>query len=215
MSPADLATLALLNLVGAASPGPDVILVTRQATRSRKHAIASVLGIHVGVLFWTSLTVFGAAALLTAFPQILEVVQVLGGAWLVYLGQGMLRGGWADRFHQPVDLAEAEGRLGTLGQSFRTGIATNLANPKIVLFLAALIAPLLPPSPSLGTALAVIVALAAGSLSLFVVISLFVSTHAVRNRLLRVGWLIDVIAGLFFLLVGAALIIRGLAGLMT
>lgn len=214
MSLADLAALALLNLIGAASPGPDVILVTRQATRSRKHAIASVLGIHVGVLLWCSLTVFGATALLTAFPAILEIVQVIGGAWLIYMGQGMIRGGWADRFHQPVDLQEAETRLGTLGQSFRKGVATNLANPKIVLFLAALIAPLLPASPSLGTALIVIGALAAGSFTLFMVMSVFISTTAVRNRLLRLGWLIDVVAGLFFLVVGIVLIVRGLTGLL-
>lgn len=214
MSLLDLATLALLNLVGAASPGPDVILVTRQATRSRGHAVATVLGIHVGVLFWCTLTVFGAAALLTAFPEILEAVQVIGGAWLLYMGQSMVRGGWRDRFHQPVDLNDAEARLGTLGQSFRKGVATNLANPKIVLFLAALIAPLLPPNPPLGTAVLVIFALAFGSFSLFMVMSMFISTTAVRNRLLRLGWLIDVVAGLFFLVVGVVLIVRGLTGLL-
>lgn len=214
MSLLDIATIALLNLVGAASPGPDVILVTRQATRSHRHAIASVLGIILGVLFWSTLTVFGAAALLTAFPEVLEVVQVIGGAWLLYMGQSMVRGGWQDRFHQPVDLNDAEARLGTLGQAFRMGLATNLANAKIVLFLAALIAPLLPPSPPLGAAVLAIFALALGPLVLFMAMSFFISTPAVRRRLLRIGWLIDLVAGLFFLVVGTVLIIRGITGLL-
>ena len=45
-------TLLLMNLVGVASPGPDIILVTRYATRSRRHAIAAAAGIQIGVLFW-------------------------------------------------------------------------------------------------------------------------------------------------------------------
>lgn len=35
-------TLIGLNLVGAASPGSDVILITRTATGSRRHAIAVI-----------------------------------------------------------------------------------------------------------------------------------------------------------------------------
>ena len=59
-----------MNLVGVASPGPDIILVTRYATRSRRHAIAAAAGIQIGVLFWCAATVFGAAALLTDFRAV-------------------------------------------------------------------------------------------------------------------------------------------------
>lgn len=214
MSPADLGALILLNLVGAASPGPDVVLVTRQATRSMRHALATILGIHVGVLMWVSLTVLGAAALLTAFPQIVEIVQILGGAWLVYMGQAMLRSGLGDRTNPPADLSDAEARLGTLAQAFRKGLATNLANPKIVLFLAALIAPLLPAHPSLGLAATVIACLTASSALLFTVMSLFISTTAVRARLLRLGWLIDAVAGAFFINAGFVLVGRGVLGVL-
>lgn len=214
MTPAALGALVLLNLVGAASPGPDVILITRQATRSRSHALATVLGIHVGVLMWVSITVLGATALLTAFPQLVDVVQVVGGIWLVWMGQAMVRGGLRDRSNPPVDMADSVARLGTLGQSFRKGLATNLANPKIVLFLAALIAPALPADPSPLTAVTVILTLSASSLVLFSVMATLVSTNAVRTRLLRAGWLIDVLAGAFFILAGCVLVGRGVLGLV-
>ena len=51
-------TILLMNLVGVASPGPDIILVTRYATKSRRHAIAAAAGIQIGVLFWCGATVF-------------------------------------------------------------------------------------------------------------------------------------------------------------
>lgn len=112
MSVSAFAALILMNLVGAAAPGPDIILVTRYATRSRRHAIAAATGIQVGVLFWCSLTVFGAAALLTAFPQVMSLIQVLGGCFLVFMGVLSIRSGLEQRKHPPEDLEEAAARLG-------------------------------------------------------------------------------------------------------
>ncbi|MDR7330022.1 LysE family translocator [Corynebacterium guangdongense] len=214
MSPADLVGLILLNLVGVASPGPDIVLILRTATRSRRHAVAVTLGIQVGVLFWCTLTVLGAAALLTAFPGVLGVVQILGGGWLLWLGYGMLRGGLVTRKYPPADIEDAEGGLGPVGRSFRLGLTTNLSNPKIVLFLAALIAPLLPPSPSVGTAVVAILALSWSSLALQLLIALVVSTKTVRRRLLRASAYIDIGAGVFFLAAGAVLIVRGVADVL-
>ncbi len=214
MSPADLVGLILLNLVGVASPGPDIVLILRTATRSRRHAVAVTLGIQVGVLFWCTLTVLGAAALLTAFPGILGVVQILGGGWLLWMGYGMLRGGLMARKYPPADIEDAEGSLGPVSRSFRQGLTTNLSNPKIVLFLAALIAPLLPPSPSVGTAIVAILALSWSSLALQMLIALVVSTETVRRRLLRATAYIDIGAGLFFLAAGTVLIVRGLTDVL-
>lgn len=112
MSVSAFAALILMNLVGAVAPGPDIILVTRYATRSRRHAIAAATGVLVGVLFWCSLTVFGAAALLTAFPQVMSLIQVLGGCFLVFMGVLSIRSGLEQRKHPPEDLEEAAARLG-------------------------------------------------------------------------------------------------------
>ena len=87
-----------------------------------------------------------------------------------------------------------------------------MSNPKIVLFLAALIAPLLPPSPSLGTALLVIVALWLPALLIFLLISVVVSTKRVRRKLLGAGPSIDIGAGAFFIAAGSGLVIRGVTG---
>lgn len=203
------AALMLMNLVGAITPGPDIILITRLATRSRRHALAGAAGIQVGVLFWCTLTVLGAAALLTAFPDILGFVQLVGGAWLVWTGTKMVRGGWAFRHQPPADLAEAEAQLGRLRYSFRLGMATNLSNAKIVLFLSALIAPMIPANPPWWLAIVLILTLSFSSFLLFAVISFVISTEQVRRRLLAAGPWIDVAAGLFFIVAGSTLIVHG------
>ena len=213
MNPADLAAIVLLNLAGAATPGPDIVLLTRLATRSRRHAIAATLGIYVGAFFWITLTVLGAAAVLTAFPWLLELIQVAGGSWIMFMGYTTARQGWRDRANPPLDLDDAEDRLGTTRDSFIKGLTTNLSNPKIVLFLAALVAPLLPPSPSIGTAAVVIFALWFTAFLLFISFSLVVSTNRVRRRLFSAGPYIDMGAGGFFIAAGTFLVVRGIVGL--
>lgn len=101
--------------------------------------------------------------------------------------------------------------------AYLRGLATNLSNPKIVIALSAMIAPLLPPAPSAGTALLVIAALWASSLALFaVLVQVLVqvlSAERVRRKFLRVGPYVDIGAGVFFVEVGAVLIVRGAAAL--
>ncbi|MDP9806868.1 putative phage tail protein [Trueperella bonasi] len=70
-------SLILLNLAGAASPAR----FCGDRWDSDRGA------------FWCTLTVLGAAALLNAYPDVLGLVQVVGGAWLLYMGVGMIRGG--------------------------------------------------------------------------------------------------------------------------
>lgn len=209
MSVSSLATIVVLNLLGALSPGPDTILITRLATKSRQHALAAVTGIQVGVFMWNTLTVLGAAALLTAFPQLLGLVQLLGGSWLLYMGFSTFKVGWLSRNAVPMSLAEQEAQLGRLRHSFRTGLATNLSNPKIVLFLSALIAPMLPASPSLGVAITLIFAMSLSCYAMFILISFVVSTKAVRRKLLAAGPWIDIAAGTFFMIAGIALAVTG------
>ncbi|PFG28241.1 LysE family translocator [Corynebacterium renale] len=209
MTPSALLSVAALNLVGVASPGPDVMLIIRTATRSRVHAVAASLGIHIGVLMWEILTVAGAAALFTVYPQLIGFVEVFGGLFILYMGYSMLRSGWKNR-HTPLGEGDdVTSVLGTPAKAFRTGLFTNLANPKIVLFLTAIVAPVLPASPSLGQTAIIVAALFFPSLLYFLLISVLLSAKVVRQRVLGYGSWIDVGAGVFFLVMGVVLLVRG------
>lgn len=204
MSVAALASLILLNLVGAAAPGPDILLILRTATRSRRHAYAAVFGIGTGLIVWNVLTVAGAAVLLGKYPGIIHAVEGLGGSFLLYMGYRMASGAWRDR--QAAVPRTLEETLGTPGHVYRLGALTNLSNPKAVLFFAAIVAPLLPAHPSVMEAGIVVVALWVPAMLLFLLVSTVVSTQAIRSRLLGIAVWIDLGAGLFFMAVGASLV---------
>lgn len=202
-------TVLMLNLVGSISPGPDTVLVTRLATKSRRHAVAAALGVQTGALCWFSLTVFGAATVLSTFPEILGAVQIVGGSFLIYMGSRLVRGGLIQRKYPPASLEEVQGVLGRPIRSYRAGVACNLSNPKIVLFLASLIAPLLPAHAGIGASVTLIAGLSLTSVALFLTLAVVVSTAAVRRRLLKAGPGIDIGSGAFFVVAGAALVIAG------
>ena len=213
-------TLILLNLVGSLSPGPDTFFLLRLATRSRAHAIAGVAGIVTGLTVWVTLTVVGAAALLTTYPSILGIIQLVGGTYLSFMGYKLLRSASrelidARQFRFNADarpIPDAVEALGTRTQVYRQGLATNLSNPKVVMYFAAILAPLMPAHPSPVLAISIIVAILVQTFVTFSAVCLIVSTERVRKAMLRAGPWFDLLAGVVFLVVGVTLLYEGLTG---
>lgn len=127
--------LALLTVV----PGPDMAVVTRRAlVGGRSDALRAAVGVVTGLLVWGSLAVLGLTALIAASPTAYLVVKVLGVAYLAFLGlQALRRNGDEEEGAAP----SPKGR-----KPFLTGLSTNLVNPKIAVFYAAVLPTLAPPS---------------------------------------------------------------------
>ena len=140
-----LATAVLtFTLVAAAltiTPGLDTALVLRAAlTRSRREAAATAAGIVAGLLVWGAAAAVGVSALLTASQVAYDVLRYAGAAYLVWFGVRLLvraiRGGGAE--------APGAGVTGSAWRAVRTGLATNLLNPKVGVFYVALLPQFLP-----------------------------------------------------------------------
>lgn len=213
MTAGALLSITALNLVGVAAPGPDTLLVMRAATKDRRHAYATVLGIHAGALLWMVLTVLGAAAVLGRYPVLIGVIQLIGGVYLGYMGSQMARAGWRLRGYGAADVPVTT-RASSL-QCARRGLFTNLSNPKIVLFLTSIIAPVMPAHPSWGTALSIIACLWLSSLAYFLAMATLLSTRAVQRRVLKAGPFIDMAAGAIFCIFGVVLVARGIIELFS
>lgn len=125
-----LALVAVCAL-GAASPGPSLIVVAGHAvTGSRAHGIACAGAHAVGVGLYALATVAGLAAVLAARPTIDAAIAGAGAAYLAWLGIGLLRSAGSP------ETATVATRVGWAGAA-RDGLAMALLNPKIALFFAA------------------------------------------------------------------------------
>ncbi|MFF3748815.1 LysE family translocator [Streptomyces kronopolitis] len=142
--------LAVLTVV----PGPDMAVVTKRAVAAGwRDGLRTVGGVTGGLLVWGLLTVVGLAAVLAASAAAYTVVKLAGAAYLVFLGIRTLihsRRGRAQRAGDTPAAAPA-------GSPWRTGLVSNLFNPKIAVFYTGLLPTLAPPGLSPHAAMALLV----------------------------------------------------------
>ncbi|MFD6653940.1 LysE family translocator [Streptomyces parvus] len=129
-----------------ALPGADFTVVVRNALASRTAGLASAVGVAGGLLVHTALAVAGLAAVLVTMPVLFRTVQLLGGAYVLYLGLSTLyairRGPARDGSGRPSGTPDGEPERPApreFGRALRQGFLTNALNPKApVLFLSLL-----------------------------------------------------------------------------
>ncbi len=137
--------LALLTLL----PGPDVAVVTRLSlSRGAAEGVRASLGIVTGLLVWGALMVAGLAAVLAASPTAYTVVRLLGAGYLVVLGVQAL---WRSRSTDARPVGGTPGPGASSG--FRTGVVSNVLNPKIAVFYTGLLPGLVPAGAPHGVTL--------------------------------------------------------------
>lgn len=162
------------------TPGLDTALVLRSAlTQGRRHAFATAAGISGGLLAWGVAAAVGVSALLTASTVAYDVVRVVGAAYMVWLGVGLLR---AARAGHRDDQQPAAGS--TPWRGAQRGLLTNLVNPKIGAFYLAVLPQFLPPHVS-ALLMGVLLAVVHVVLSLAWFTLLVLGAHRVRGLLSR------------------------------
>ncbi|WP_206789829.1 LysE family translocator [Amycolatopsis sp. MtRt-6] len=170
---ATAASFLLVVVLGAMSPGPDFVVVTRSSlTGGRRAGIAAGAGIALGVFAWVVAIALGVAAVLTASAVAFTVVKLAGAAYLVFLG---VKAWLAVRRGEYRDLAAAtEARQLTAGAAFRQGLVTNLLNPKVAVYFLALLPQFLPADGSTLQTLELAAIATAGTVLWFVTLAVVV-----------------------------------------
>jgi threonine/homoserine/homoserine lactone efflux protein len=134
------------------TPGADMMFCFAQGVRSGpRAAVAASAGISAGVLVHVLLAGLGLGALVVAFPWLFGAIRWVGAAYLAWLA-------WKT-WTTPL---AAEGLVRASSRAFRDGLVVNLSNPKVILFILALVPqfidparPVLPQFLACGAVLAV------------------------------------------------------------
>lgn len=118
----------LLNL----TPGQDTLYILgRTLSQGRSAGLMSALGISAGACVHTLLAAFGLSAILATSATAFLAVKYAGAAYLVWLGIRMI-----------VDARTGSGEIAAFTREraaviFRSGLLTNVLNPKVALFFMA------------------------------------------------------------------------------
>ncbi|WP_340160717.1 LysE family translocator [uncultured Hoeflea sp.] len=147
------AAFVLASVILLVIPGPTIIMVITQAlAHGRKVALASVIGVGLGDLLATSLSIAGAGALLAASASLFQALKLVGAAYLLWIGYKM----WRTPVTLP-DIADAEVAEAPANSAgiFRDSFLITALNPKGILFFVAFVPqfidPALPYTPQAAT----------------------------------------------------------------
>jgi homoserine/homoserine lactone efflux protein len=138
----------------ALAPGPAVICVMTQASRyGLRPALAGIAGIQLGNLVFFGCVASGLAALLASASTAITLIRISGAIYLFYLGVRLILP--ARRVYQPLGSAHPppEGRSLLL-----QGLAIEVTNPKVLLFMSALLPQFVESGRALPMQLAVLLA---------------------------------------------------------
>jgi homoserine/homoserine lactone efflux protein len=145
--------LATWTLV-ALSPGPAVLFSMSQAARhGMRGAAAGTAGILLGHVIVFGAVAFGLAALLASYSGAVNAIRIVGALYLMYLGAKML-------FSKPRDVQTmaAAPVPRAHGGLVLQGLVVQLTNPKLLLFVLALLPQFISPDYPLPLQLAIMLA---------------------------------------------------------
>ena len=195
--------VVVAHALAVASPGPDFAMVVRRSLAlGRRAGLWTAAGIGLGIVFHVAWGLFGLAALARRMPHLLDLVGVAGGAFLLWTGIGALRS--APREGDKGD-APAAARGGDW-RSLLVGLATNVLNPKAMLFFAALFTMVVRSPLDWPLMLALALWLPLSTFGWFALVAIALGRPRARRALLRHAHWIDRAMGVVLIGLGGSLL---------
>jgi len=199
----DLLTAFVLScILLALVPGSNMALIVGNAlAHGMRAGLATVLGTTTGLALLVTAAVLGLGSLVHLAAQWFDILRIAGALYLCYLGGRRL---WvatdsaAEGDGSPAKVRRHRGR-------FAQGLGVSLANPKVLLFLAAFLPQFVDPRGNLQAQLIVLGALFVGVLAS---VDMAIMVSATRARWLLAGRgarSIDIAAGVILFAGGLAL----------
>lgn len=142
-----LLLLIMICFIGMISPGPDFILVTKNALLyPRRQALATALGIVTGCLFHATYCILGLALIITQSIVLYTIIKYVGACYLIYLGLKGLKSKQSMKISR--DFSSVKNI--TVSKAYIEGVLCNALNPKLAVFLLSLFTQFVSMHASLG-----------------------------------------------------------------
>ena len=191
--------------VATASPGPSNMAIMGTAMKTgRGAALALAGGVIGGSMLWALLAACGVLTVLATFAQLLIVLKIGGGLYLLWLafkaGKSALRRPDEAQF-APGDEKVAYGKL------FRQGILMHIGNPKAILTWVAIMSVALKPGATAAALPAILCGCAAICVIVFCGYALLFSTAVMSAFYRRIRRGLDALLACCFGIAGLKLVL--------
>ena len=195
------ATICAVCLTGAASPGPSLAVVVKNTVAGgRRQGVQTAVGHGLGVGLYALAAVVGVAGLVAASPRLSTALEIVGGAYLAWLGFTALR----NRHRSDASPARTED-----GSGFREGFSIAFLNPKIAVFFLALLGSFLPADATAWQRAGVACVAMVIDAGWYVLVAILLVVTGAAEWLARHRSAIDLVLGVLLIGVGGFLAVGG------
>ena len=202
-------SFALFMLLAQFSPGPDMLLLLKNAMNHPLRAgLWTVAGIVAGLTVHTSLALTGVSLLLKTTPVAANAVSIAGGLYLGWLAFVLLRS------VIKTTAVSAESAITAVEAplpdraAFLQGLITNLLNPKAALFLVSVLAAWTARDGSTANKFALTGIILGQALVFWSLFVWLLKRPVIRRRYLRSERVLNSIFGLGLAIIAAAALLR-------
>ncbi len=200
-----LVTVAVIHLLAVASPGPDMIMVSRQSlTHGRATGMWTAVGVAAGNLVHIGLALIGLGVLIHQSALLFTILKFAGGAYLVFLGIQALRarpGRRDDKDLPGGDLREVPRPAAAV----RVGALCCLLNPKAALYFLSLFTVVIVPGTPWMVQAVLATCMVASTASLYAALAAGLSLPAIRRVVAGIGHWIERAMGAALVTLGVKL----------
>ncbi len=198
-------TIAIVHFFAVASPGPDFAVIVRQSiAHGKQTGIWTSIGVGCGILVHVSYSLFGLGVIVSQSIVLFNVLKIMGGMYLVYIGLKTLRARPKSEAMLVADGGK-ESTAQTAGQAIWTGFLTNGLNPKATLFFLSLFTVVINPETPFLIQAGYGVYMAVATAVWFSGVSLFLGHPLVRQKFFKLGHWFDRITGAVLIALGVKL----------
>jgi threonine/homoserine/homoserine lactone efflux protein len=185
-----LATIGVVHLVAAMSPGPSFLITARTAVaRSRADGINVALGIGMGTIVWSACALIGLNFLSDQFHWLFIFFRVAGALYLLWIA--------CQIFWHAADRVEMNERANNedWDDPLMRGFLTQIANPKVAVFFGSIFVAMLPSEVPGWMAVTLIAIVTMNEIVWYSVVSLFFGSSSARRFYLVAKRWIDRVVG--------------------
>lgn len=206
--------IALIGFLGAMSPGPDFMLVSKHSLiHSRRIGIYTTVGISFGILLHVSYCIAGIALVIAHSPFLFSILKFIGAAYLIQLGVKSIfcraRAAHptntvfanADDSHRRGLINSGDSAMSAL-QAVKNGFFVNAFNPQSTMFFLSVFSQFVDVDTPLGIKFIYGGEFIAIGFLWFTMLSVFLSHHAIRSRLENYHNLLEQVTGMLFIGIG-------------
>ena len=192
----ELLILASITLLAAISPGPDMVVVMKNAIKSTRLGYMTALGVWLAILIHIAYCIAWVGLIISQSIVLFSLIKTLGALYLLYLSYQLFRAKKEGSTH--IEASKNQ----TNFSAFREGFLTNAMNPKATLFFLSVFTQVIDPHTLIVTQVMYGVMMASIVWIWFMILTTIMNFSLVKKHLTKVQYYLHKVMWALLLFLG-------------